>query len=477
MNRFACLAALVALLAPAAGSVGRAPEGGLSDELIRRLQGRPLAPAEQALADIVANGDVDAVALNRARFIAHDDFVNHRIKTGDITNQKGSGRCWMFAGFNVLRPQVMKKYKLKTFEFSENYLMFWDKLEKSNTFLQGMIDLAAEPLEDRYVRNLLDDPLGDGGWWTYFVDLVKKYGVVPKEAMPETFNSSATGRMNAVLTLKVKEMGLALRNLARGGSSRDALRERREAMLAEMYRLLVLNLGRPPEEFTWRYETTDSTSIATHPVRLTPRAFLEEVIGVDLDAYVALFDYPGKAYFRPYALEMSRNIYDRPDFTLLNVPIDTLRACALRSVLDSTAVWFACDVGQENFGAEGIFALGIFNYEQIYGTDFGLPKKDLIQLGLITPNHAMTFVGVDTLAAHPAKWLVENSWGSDRGDKGLWYMYNDWFDRYLFGAIVHRRYVSDALWELAQREPTVLPPWDPMYALSKLNRAGAARTR
>ncbi len=477
MIRIAYVAALIALLAPAAGSARRAPEGTVSDDLIRRLQDRPFSPAEQALADVVANGDVEAIALNRGRFIAHDDFVNHRLKTGDITNQKGSGRCWIFAGFNVLRPQVMKKYKLKTFEFSENYLMFWDKLEKSNVFLQGMIDLADQPLDDRYVQNLLDDPLGDGGWWTYFVDLVRKYGVVPKEAMPETFNSSATGRMNGVLTLKVKEMGLELRTLARAGSAREALRERRETLLAEVYRLLALNLGRPPDEFTWRYETTDSAATVTHPVRLTPRAFLEEVIGADLDAYVALFDYPGKEYFRPYALEMSRNIYDRPDFTLLNVPIDTLRACVLRSVLDSTAVWFACDVGQENYGAEGIFALGIFNYEQIYGTAFGLPKKDLIQLGLITPNHAMTFVGVDTLAARPIKWLVENSWGAERGDKGLWYMYNDWFDRYLFGAVVHRRYLSDALWELARREPTVLPPWDPMYALSRLKRAGAAPAR
>ncbi len=467
----ALICVLVCLLPPTALPAGRAPEGGVSADLVRRLQERQYTPAEQALADIVASGDVETIALNRARFLAHDDFVNHRIKTGDITNQKGSGRCWMFAGFNVLRPQVMKKYKLKTFEFSENYLTFWDKLEKANVFLQGMIDLADEPLDDRYVQNLLDDPLGDGGWWTYFVDLVGKYGVVPKEAMPETFNSSATGRMNGVLILKVKEMGLELRNLARAGAGREELRARREAMVVEVYRLLVLNLGRPPADFVWRYETTDSTAIVTHPGRLTPRAFLEEVIGVDLTEYVALFDYPGKAYFRPYALEWSRNIYDRPDFALLNVPIDTLRACVLRSVLDSTAVWFACDVGQENYGAEGIFALGIFNYEQIYGTSFRLPRKDLIELGLTTPNHAMTFVGVDTLAARPVKWLVENSWGDERGDKGRWYMYEDWLDRYLFGAVMHRRYVSDRLWELSRQEPEMLPPWDPMYALSRLDRA------
>jgi bleomycin hydrolase len=468
----ACI--MILFLAPTTSQAE--PAGGsVTEELIHRLQAQPFTAAEQALADIVANGDIDAVALNRARFLSHQSLVNLRIKTGEVTNQKGSGRCWMFAGFNVLRLPVIRKYKLKSFEFSENYLLFWDKLEKSNFFLQNMIDLADAPLDDRYVQTVLDDPLGDGGWWTYFVDLVKKYGVVPKEAMPETFNSSSTGRMNAVLTLKLKEMGLELRELARSGASRGELHKRRESMLGEIYRLLVLNLGRPPEQFVWRYETTDSTAAVSQPVSFTPRAFLEEAIGIDLDAYVALFDYPGKEYYKPYALELSRNIYDRPDFTVLNVPVDTLRACVLKSVLDSTAVWFACDVGQENYGAEGVMALGIYNYEEIYGTRFGLPRKDLIELGLITPNHAMTFVGVDTLDARPVKWLVENSWGGERGDEGLWYMYDDWFDRYLFGVIVNRRYVSRGLWEMSRQKPLVLPPWDPMYGLNNLQLVSCPR--
>jgi len=465
---FAAASAWFLVLAPAAASGGSAPEGAVTEELVRRLQTRPLTPAEQAIADIVASGDVNAVALNRERLIAHDGFVNLKIKRGDITNQKSSGRCWMFAGFNVLRPEVMRKYKLSTFEFSENYLLFWDKIEKSNFFLQGMIDLAEKPLDDRYLQTLLDEPLGDGGWWSYFVDLANKYGVVPVEAMPETHNSSSTGRMNGLLTLKLKEIGLELREMARGGASASTLREKRESALEEIFRFLLLNLGRPPETFTWRYATTDSTTIVTYPGTLTPRAFLEDVIGVDLQAYVALFNYPGKAYGKPYAFELSRNVYDRANFTVLNVPSDSLRACIYRSVLDSTAVWFACDVGKENYGEKGVMGLGIYNYEQIYGTRFGLPKKDLIQLGLITPNHAMTFVGVDTLDGAPAKWLVENSWGDERGDDGLWYMYNDWFDRYLFGAVVHRRYVSDAMIDMTRQDPIVLPPWDPMYGLSDL---------
>ncbi|MCK4303059.1 MAG: aminopeptidase, partial [Candidatus Eisenbacteria sp.] len=185
--------AAVLVIAPDAPADGT---GGISPEFARKLQETRLTPAEQAIADIVANGSIKDVALNRAKYISHDGIINHRIKSGDVTNQKGSGRCWMFAGFNTLRPQVIKRFGLKSFEFSECYLQFWDKLEKANKFLQEMIDYADQPLDDRRVEIIIDSPLGDGGWWTYFVDLVQKYGVVPKETMPETYNSSATGTMN-----------------------------------------------------------------------------------------------------------------------------------------------------------------------------------------------------------------------------------------------------------------------------------------
>ncbi|MCK4306049.1 MAG: aminopeptidase, partial [Candidatus Eisenbacteria sp.] len=276
------------------------------------------------------------------------------------------------------------------------------------------------------------------------------------------------GTMNHLIGRKVMEMGLELRSLSRDGAFEKELRERKEGMLAEVYRMLVLNLGQPPREFTWRYEKSDSTDIATYPEPLTPKAFYEEVIDIELSAYVALFNYPGKDYYENYALEMSRNIYDRPNLALLNVPIDSIKACALRSILDSTAVWFACDVGKENYGKEGIMMLDIYNYDLIYGTEFEMAKKDLIELGMITPNHAMALVGVDTVSTRATKWLVENSWGEDDGDSGMWHMYNDWFDCYLFGAVIHQKYLSDELIEFSRKDPILLPPWDPMYALNHL---------
>ncbi len=470
------LAALVALLA--AGLVpdpaAAAPETGLDAEFCADLQAMHLSGAQRALADIIATTSVQDIALNRERYLQHRPLINHRIDTGSITHQRGSGRCWMFAGFNVLRPEVISKHDLKDFEFSENYLLFWDKMEKANVFLEEMIARAGDPLDDRRLSIVLDGPLGDGGWWSYFVDLATKYGMVPKEIMPETHNSSSTGGMNRVLELKLVEMGLDLRQKTRDEASRATLTDAKKAHLREFYRLLAYHLGSPPTEFTWRYETEqDSTKLTTYPRPLTPKTFFEEIVAIDLESYRALFHYPGKAFDQTYSLELSRNIYDRPDFTLINVPIDTLKACALASVLDSSAVWFACDVGKENYGKDGIFALGIYNYGEIYDTSFDLPKRDLIQMGQITPNHAMVFVGVDTLSTpegpHASKWLVENSWGSGAGDDGMWYMYDDWFDQYLFGVIVHEKYLSPRLRELSRQPPTILPPWDPMYGLTGLD--------
>jgi bleomycin hydrolase len=451
-----------------AGISSAAPKGGIPQSLIDKLQNSKQNNADGILGDIIANRDVSEIALNRQRYIEHNKIVNFRIKTGDVTNQKSSGRCWLFSAMNVFRPQIIKKYKLKNFEFSEIYLTFWDKLEKSNTFLQGMIDLAGRPADDRELEILKKDPIGDGGWWTYFVDLVDKYGLVPKEAMPETYNSSATGSMNNALNLKLKEMGMALRGLAQAGVSPDSLAVQKSNMLAEIYRLLTLNLGKPPVEFVWRYESTDSTAAGQKPKTYTPQSFRKEVIGDDLYDYVAMFNYAGKNYFDMYRLKQSRNIYDRTDFTVLNVPVDTLKTYALKSILDSTPVWFACDVGKEDYGAEGIMALDIYDYEKIYGTTFKMPKADLIYTELITPNHAMAFVGVDTLAGQPQKWLVENSWGGERGDKGYWYMYNDWFDRYMFGVIIKKKYLSKEILALSNKTPIELPPWDPMYALTRL---------
>lgn len=444
-------------------------KGGLDAGLIKRLTAGQSDDATRTMADIVAARNVKDIALNRKLVNRHNDFINHELKTGEITNQKSSGRCWMFAGFNVLRPKVMQNLQLKTFEFSENYLMFWDKMEKSNMFLQNMIEMADLPLDDRELQIIIDGPLGDGGWWTYFTGLVEKYGVVPQDVMPETYNSSASGTMNRLMTLKLGQMGVELRQSIRSGNSTKDAISKKEIMLAQIFDMLVLNLGRPPVDFEWRYETEDTTITGTIEEHFTPKSFYKKALPGGLNAYVALFNYPGKEFYINYSLRQSRNIYDQPNFTILNLPIDSLKHYALMSVLDSTPVWFACDVGKGNYGKKGIFARDIYNYEKIYNLKFDLPKKDLIQMGLITPNHAMTFMGVDTVDNLPRKWLVENSWGKDKGVDGKWCMYDSWFDQYMFGVIIEKKYLSENLRKMSQKSPIELSPWDPMYRLNQLD--------
>jgi bleomycin hydrolase len=463
------LALCAVALAIMAGTVVAAPQGGISEGLIRELMSTRMSGTDKLLADIVANKNVTDVAVNREELTAHSKIFNFKIKTGDVTDQKSSGRCWMFAGFNILRPQIIKKFKLKGFEFSENCLMFWDKLEKANFFLQEMIEMAGRPMDDRELMILIEEPFGDGGWWTYFVDLADKYGVVPKENMPETYNSSTTATMNSLIGLKLKEMGMNLRAMVNAGKPKAEIDAAKTDMLKQIYRWLVMNLGQPPQEFSWRYETTDSSAIATYAKTLTPKEFYKDVIGCDLRDYIALFNVPNKDLFNTYSLKFSRDMYDRPDFVIVNVPSDTLRTYAAKSILDSTPVWFAADISKENYREDGVLRRNIYDYAAVYGTTFEMPKGEMIQTQLISANHAMTFLGVDTLNGQVHKWLVENSWGGERGDKGMWTMYNDWFDRYVFGLVINKKYLSDELVKLSKKEPTVLPAWDPMYSLNRLN--------
>ncbi|MCK5127216.1 MAG: aminopeptidase [candidate division Zixibacteria bacterium] len=463
-----CFALIVSLLIAFGSVVFAGDNGGIPEKLVKKLNQTDYSNPEKAMMNIVANKSIKDIALNRETFIEHNKYMGFKIKTGSITNQKSSGRCWMFSGLNVVRPQMMKNLEVDELELSQNYLMFWDKMEKFNRFLQYMIDFADRGLDDRELQLVIDGPGGDGGWWSYFTGLIKKYGLVPKEIMPETYNSSSSGYMNSFLRLTAKEMAAKLRQGYKDGVSKKELETTKQEMMTEIYRILVYNLGQPPTEFEWRHKTSDTTVEGTITEKFTPKEFAEKAISDNLDDYIALFNYPGKDFNKNYSLEMSRNMYDEPNFTIVNVPIDTMIIYAQKSILDSTPVWFACDVGKETYNKDGIMALDIYDYESILGTEFNMTKKDMIQLWMISPTHAMAFMGIDTADGKPRKWLVENSWGGDKGADGYWYMYDDWFRRYMFGVIIHKRYLSKELVKIAESKPTILPPWDPMYALTKL---------
>jgi bleomycin hydrolase len=460
--RCAALIAAVAFVGFAAFSNGAlaGDRTVLTETVIEELKASfELDESNRALVNAMTNNDIRDLAYNRELYIRHDDLFSNKIETKGITNQESSGRCWLFAGFNIMRPTVMEKFDVEQFEFSENHLFFWDKLEKANMFLEAIIETKDADIDDRELQTLLKDPIPDGGWWSYVVGLIEKYGAVPKGVMPETKNSSNTRYMNATLNSMARSFAAELRGMAAKGAGVDALRDRKMEMLKDVYRVLALHLGVPPDAFTWRYEDKDKK---IREARYTPQSFYREAVGVDLADYVTLFDHAAHAYDKYFQIKYCRNMPDRPDMTFINIEAGRLREFTLASVLAGDPVWFAADVGKENDYKNGIMAVGTYDYDALMGVGADLSKADRISYGESTPNHAMAFIGVDMKDGEPAKWLVENSWGTDRGNKGLWSMYNCWFDEYVYTVIIHKKHLPKEVLALLGTEPEVLPAWDPM---------------
>jgi bleomycin hydrolase len=463
IHRASAAAAAFLLVSMLAFGGAYAQKAALTDDVLKQLQGSFKMDAQtRALMNAVTNNELRELALNRELLNEYSDIFNYKIDVKGITNQKSSGRCWLFAGLNIMRPAVIKKYNLSEFEFSQNYLFFWDKLEKANLFLDAVIDLHDKPLDDRELQTLVKDPIPDGGWWSYVVSLIDKYGAVPKEIMPETNNSSSTGPMNRLLERLVRRDAVELRAMAAKGAKPAALQARKVEMLKDVYRLLVLHLGVPPQEFTWRYEDKDNK---IGEANYTPVSFYRDVVGVDLGDYVSIFDHPAYPYNKYYRIKYCRNMSEIPDMDFVNIDAKAFKSYVLKMLLAGEPVWFAADVGADMYRKDGIMEPGIYDYKSLFGIDMDLTKAQMILTFDSSPNHAMVFVGADTLGGTPVKWRVENSWGADVGDKGYWTMYDGWFDRYVYSVIVNRKYLPDDVLALLKTTPEVLPAWDPMREL------------
>jgi bleomycin hydrolase len=442
--------------------------GGLTSNVIEGIRkSTHLSSSDRAMMNALTNNQLTELALNRKFLMKHNDFFSHKIETKGITDQKRSGRCWLFAGLNMLRPKVIKQYKLKDFEFSQTYLFFWDKMEKANFFLESIIETADRDLLDREVELRLKRPIGDGGLWSYVVNLVDKYGVIPKDAMPETYNSSNSWIMNSMISRKLREHATKLRKMAREGATVSELRDKKFEMLKVIYKMLALNLGEPPTRFVWRYE--DKNGVVSKPRSYTPKEFSEEVANVDIGDYVALINYQGKKFNNLYRFDNSRNMYERVDPTYANLDIEKMRELALKSVLDDEPVWFACDIIKEDYRDLGILSPGVIDYKSVYGIDIEMNKEERILYRESYGNHAMVFTGVDVQDGKPVKWLVEDSHGKERGHEGHWTMYDEWFDEYLYVVIINKRYLPGEIKSIFKQEPIHLPPWDPLIAILKNN--------
>ena len=386
-----------------------------------------------------------------------------------ITNQKSSGRCWGYAGLNLFRVYLGRKHSLRNFEFSQTYFMFWDKLEKSNYFLNSIIDTAQESWDSRLIMHLLHNPIQDGGQWDMWVNLINKYGVVPKSEMPETYQSGKSMRMNRMITRKLREYAKKLREAVNNKTSAEEVIKLKNTMLSTVYKMLVIHLGEPPESFNW--QVRDKKKNFHRYNDLTPKSFFNDHVGIDLNNLVCLIDCPmsDKKYNRVYTVEYLGNVIEGNPIRYLNVEIDILKRATIESIKNNDPVWFGCDVSKYLHRTHGVMDTKLFDFELFYGTSFPLDKASRLEYGESKMTHAMLFTGVDLDSnGNPKKWRVENSWGERNGEKGYYIMSDDWFEQYLYEVVIDKKYLASKIVEMYEsQEAKSLPPWDPMGALAR----------
>jgi bleomycin hydrolase len=424
------------------------------------------SPQNRLMQNAVSKTPVDDIALDRDTVTSIDHTVSHLLTDRKVTNQEKSGRCWLFAGLNLLRTGAATTMGVKDFEFSQNYLLFWDKMEKANYFLEAIIETADRDVDDRTVAHLLNEPTSDGGQWNMFVALVRKHGLVPKSAMPETHSSSNTRGLNEALTRLLRKGSRDLRAAASAGAPPERLRELKSDLLETAHRMLVIHLGTPPTEFFWQWTGEDKTF--HRDGSMTPLEFAAKYVTIPLDDYVSLVHDPRETS-RPgqtYTVEFLGNIVGAPPVTYLNVAMDTLRELAMKTIVGGEPVWFGCDTGKMSNTKLGMWDAALYDYNGVYSTDLDLTKAERLVFHDSLMTHAMLFVGVDVVDGSPRKWRVENSWGDESADKGLWTMNDNWFGEHVFEIAVRRESLPPELQSALDTEPTVLPAWDPMGALA-----------
>ena len=448
-------------------------EGGISAEMLSEIsKGYEGDADDRAIRNALAGSSIATLSVNADNAAMIDTHFSDRVKTKGITDQQSSGRCWLFTGLNVLRAKMIDKYDLPGMEFSQNYLFFYDQLEKANLFLQGVIDTKDLPFEDRKVDWLFSNPLSDGGQFTGVSNLIVKYGLVPSDAMPETYQSNNTSNMATLLKLKLREDGLDLRkayadgrakigkgpkkDVEKGLKTLDAqLQKMKVEQLSEIYRMLALCLGEPVKEFMYEGK------------KYTPVSFYEEFIGEDLENnYVMIMNDPCREYGKVYEIDYDRHVYDGHNWLYVNLPVERIKEMAIASIKDNTAMYFSCDVGKFLDRKKGVLDIANFDYESLMGVTFGMDKKERVQTHASGSSHAMTLIAVDICeeTGKPVKWMVENSWGPSSGYQGCLIMTDEWFNEYMFRLVVEKKYVPADVLEMLEQKPTLLPAWDPMFA-------------
>ncbi|MBR4787025.1 MAG: C1 family peptidase [Bacteroidales bacterium] len=460
---FVLLGCCALLLAPAQTVT---KNGGLSNDQIQSLKSSYKATAsDKALRNAVVTNDINKLAKNYDNATVFDAHFSNQVPSKAITDQESSGRCWMFTGMNVLRSKAIRKYDLPSdFQFSQCYTFFWDQLEKSNLFLQAILDNRAKSMEDETVKWLFQNPLSDGGQFTGIANLVTKYGIMPKDAMPETYSSNHTSQISSLIKLKLREDALILRDMANNkGTTEKMLQDKKMEMLQTVYRMLVIAFGEPPAEFTWTQRDAKGNVVSTETY--TPKSFAAKFANDDFTTYYMVMNDPTREYYKVYEIEYDRHVYDGNNWKYLNLPMDEIAQMAIASLKDSTMMYFSCDVGKFLDRDKGYMDVNNFDYGSLFNTTFGMDKKQRIQTYASLSSHAMTLCAVDLdKDGKPLKWMVENSWGSKYGHNGFLIMTNEWFNEYMFRLVVEKKYIPAATLKLFDQKPIMLPAWDPLFA-------------
>ena len=419
--------------------------------------------ATRALTNALSNNDVVKVALDRENLGSIDHNFKYKVDVKGISDQKKSGRCWMFTSMNVLRPMVIEKYKLAGFEFSQNYLYFWDIFEKANLYYEAQIKYAPKPMDDKHVDWLFKNPVGDGGVWSSFTNLADKYGLVPKEVFPETNSSENTRWMIAVINTKLREDGLELRKLYAEKVKSEKLTARKIELLGNIYRILAMNLGEAPTEFSYRF--ADKDGVLGELKTYSPKSFMAEVLGnIDFTDQIMLMNDPTRDYNKVYEIEYDRNVMEGRNWMYLNLTNAEIKKFALESIKNNKAMYASCDVGKQLNTELGFSDIDNYNVEALYGIKFGMNKAERIVTFESGSSHGMALIAVDVdTDEKPLKWQFENSWGATSGHSGYLTFTDEWFNEYMFRVVVNKSFIDAETLKLLDQKPIVLPPWDPMF--------------